>query len=117
MRAICPDSTMLRMEPVVRMYTGDPGKDGSILDPPDGKEDWDVIIDAIDDVPTKANLIAHCARRGIRVVSCMGAGGKADPTRIHISDLRSASRDPLATAVRQKLRLLGKKEAKEAGSR
>lgn len=45
----------------------------------------------------------------------MGAGGKADPTRIHISDLRSASRDPLATSVRQKLRLIGKKEAKEAG--
>ena len=47
----------------------------------------------------------------------MGAGGKADPTRVHISDLRSASRDPLATAVRQKLRLLAKKEAKESGTK
>ena len=71
------------------MFTGDPQKDGSILeDPPSGQ--WDVVIDAIDDVPTKAELIAHFAKRGVRVISCMGAGGKGDPTRVHVSDLRSA---------------------------
>ena len=115
LRQICPDTNMLTLDPVIKMYTGNKEKDGTMLDPPDGIKEWDVIIDAIDDVPTKANLIAHCAKRNIRVISCMGAGGKADPTRVHISDLRSASRDPLATAVRQKLRLLGKKEAKEQG--
>ncbi|KAL7543446.1 hypothetical protein ACHAXR_012748 [Thalassiosira sp. AJA248-18] len=115
LRQICPDGERLVLDPVVKMYTGDREKDGAVLDPPDGGKEWDVIIDAIDDVPTKANLIAHCAKRNIRVISCMGAAGKADPTRVHISDLRSASRDPLATAVRQKLRLLGKKEAKKAG--
>jgi tRNA A37 threonylcarbamoyladenosine dehydratase len=99
------------------MYTGDREKDGTMLDPPNGVEQWDIIIDAIDDVPTKAALISHCAKRNIRVISCMGAGGKADPTRVHISDLRSASRDPLATTVRQKLRLLAKKEAKESGTK
>ena len=121
------------------MYTGDPERDGGMLQPPEGRE-WDVLIDAIDDVPTKANLISYCAKNNIRVISCMGAGGKAgafvrheqlqsrtiytilksavsDPTRIHISDLRSASRDPLATAVRQKLRLMGKKEAKISGKK
>lgn len=113
LRQICPDGEALVLDPVVKMYTGDREKDGTMLDPPHAK--WDVIIDAIDDVPTKANLIAHCAKNGIRVISCMGAGGKADPTRVHISDLRSASRDPLATSVRQKLRLLGKREAKEMG--
>eukprot|EP00578_Thalassiosira_sp_NH16_P013235 CAMPEP_0181125970 /NCGR_PEP_ID=MMETSP1071-20121207/27352_1 /TAXON_ID=35127 /ORGANISM="Thalassiosira sp., Strain NH16" /LENGTH=533 /DNA_ID=CAMNT_0023211485 /DNA_START=12 /DNA_END=1611 /DNA_ORIENTATION=+ len=115
LRRICPDPDRLALDPVVKMYTGDAAKDGTMMDPPDGKEEWDVVIDAIDDVPTKAALIASCARRGVRVVSCMGAGGKADPTRVHISDLRSSSRDPLATAVRQRLRLMGKKEAKEAG--
>jgi len=119
LRRICPDETKLELDPVVKMYTGDPQKDGTMFDPPmvDGKQhrQWDMVIDAIDDVPTKANLIAHCAKRNIRVISCMGAGGKADPTRVHVSDLRSASRDPLATSVRQKLRLLGKREAKEAG--
>ena len=117
LRQICPDGDRLILDPIIKMYTGDREKDGTMLDPPDGVEQWDIIIDAIDDVPTKAALISHCAKRNIRVISCMGAGGKADPTRVHISDLRSASRDPLATAVRQKLRLLAKKEAKESGTK
>ncbi len=85
-----------------QMYTGDPLKDGNMLVCPNGK--WDLIIDAIDDVPTKANLLAHCAKNDIRVISCMGAGGKSDMTRLHISDLRSASRDPLASKLRQTLK-------------
>ena len=118
LRRICPDPKLLELDPVVRMYTGDEDKDGGILDPPPSRTgEWDVVVDAIDDVPTKVALIAHFARRGVRVLSCMGAGGKADPTRVHVSDLRSASRDPLAAAVRQRLRLLGKKEAKDAGTR
>jgi hypothetical protein len=47
----------------------------------------------------------------------MGAGGKADPTRVHISDLRSASRKQLATAARQMLRMMAKKEAKDSGEK
>ena len=117
LRQICPDETRLILDPIIKMYTGDRERDGTMMDPPDGVKQWDVVIDAIDDVPTKANLISYCAKRNIRVISCMGAGGKADPTRVHISDLRSASRDPLATAVRQKLRLMGKKEAKESGEK
>ena len=122
LRAICPDEQMLVLDPVVRMYTGNPDKDGNILDPPPTSSSsssssscWNVVIDAIDDVPTKTLLIAHFAKQhnGPRILSCMGAGGKADPTRIHISDLRSACRDPLAASVRQRLRLLGKKEAKQ----
>ena len=58
------------------MYTGDPERDGGMLVPPEGRK-WDVLIDAIDDVPTKANLISYCAKNNIRVISCMGAGGKA----------------------------------------
>eukprot|EP00956_Cyclotella_meneghiniana_P023312 scaffold45236_cov59-Cyclotella_meneghiniana.AAC.4 len=116
LREICPDSDRLVLDPVIKMFTGDKEKDGTMLDDPPGGA-WDIVIDAIDDVPTKANLIAHFAKRGVRVISCMGAGGKADPTRVHISDLRSASRDPLATAVRQKLRLMGKQEAKQSGEK
>ncbi len=117
LRQICPDERRLVLDPVVKMYTGDRERDGTMMDPPEGVKQWDMVIDAIDDVPTKANLISYCAKRDIRVISCMGAGGKADPTRVHISDLRSASRDPLATSVRQKLRLLAKKEAKLSGEK
>ena len=115
LRQICPDENRLVLDPIIKMFTGDVEKDGTMLDDPPGG--WDMVIDAIDDVPTKANLIAHFAKRGVRVISCMGAGGKADPTRVHISDLRSASRDPLATSVRQKLRLMGKKDAKKSGDK
>ena len=60
----------------------------------------DFIVDAIDDVTTKVQLLAYCVRTGTRVISCMGAGGKSDPTRIQIGDLPSACHDPLATKMR-----------------
>ena len=106
--SVCPDTTFLDVDARTRMYTGDPSKDGDLLSPPGGTGDgdWDVIIDAIDDVPTKARLIAHCVRNRIRCVSCMGAGGKADFTRLHASDLRTASRDPLAAKLRQTIKRL-----------
>mmetsp|Transcript_26344 Transcript_26344/g.57782 ORF Transcript_26344/g.57782 Transcript_26344/m.57782 type:complete len:515 (+) Transcript_26344:85-1629(+) len=92
---ICPDRRYLEIDSRIQMYTGDSAKDGNLLD-----GEWDLIIDAIDDVPTKANLLVHCVKKGIHVISCMGAGGKSDFTRLHVSDLRSATRDPLATKLR-----------------
>jgi len=108
---VCPDRNFLDIDALPRMYTGTE-KDGDMMDFPAGKvsglqldkANWDFIIDAIDDVPTKAKLLAHCIRNNIRVVSCMGAGGKSDATRIHISDLRTACQDPLATKLRQTLK-------------
>jgi tRNA A37 threonylcarbamoyladenosine dehydratase len=60
----------------------------------------DFIVDAIDDVSTKVQLLAYCVRTGTRVISCMGAGGKCDVTRMQIGDLPSACHDPLATKIR-----------------
>ena len=40
----------------------------------------DLVIDCIDDVETKAALLAQCVQRGIKVLAAMGAGAKADPT-------------------------------------
>ena len=60
----------------------------------------DFIVDAIDDVTTKVQLLAYCVRTGTRVISCMGAGGKSEATRIQIGDLPSACHDPLATKMR-----------------
>jgi len=106
---ICPDKTMLTVDSRVQMYTGDPEKDGDMLEYPNSAKTWDILIDAIDDVPTKARLLAHCVQNKIRVISCMGAGGKSDVTRLHISNLRTASRDPLASKLRQKLKKMLKK--------
>lgn len=108
---ICPDKTMLRIDARVQMYTGDPEKDIDLMECPNSTKSWDVIIDAIDDVPTKANLLAYCVKNKIRAISCMGAGGKSDVTRLHISDIRAASRDPLATKLRQTLKKMLKPES------
>ena len=97
---ICPDPRYLFLEDVVQMYTKDNGEE--LLK----GYDWDLVIDAIDDVPTKAALLSHCLKQNIRTISCMGAGGKSDVTRLHISDLRTASRDPLASKLRQSLKKL-----------
>ena len=97
---ICPDPNYLFLEDIVQMYTKSCGEE--LLK---GQE-WDLVIDAIDDVPTKAALLAHCLKNKIRAISCMGAGGKSDVTRLHISDLRTASRDPLASKLRQSLKRL-----------
>ena len=75
-----------------------------LLQLPDGSYDWDIVIDAIDDVDTKCVLLTECYNRNLKVISCMGAGGKSDPTRIHISDLKVASRDPLAAKIRARLK-------------
>jgi tRNA threonylcarbamoyladenosine dehydratase len=60
--------------------------------------------DAIDNIGTKVELLAHCVRHNIKVFSSMGAGTKSDPTRIQIADLSATQYDPLARAVRQRLR-------------
>ena len=96
---ICPDRNHMQIDSRVQMYTGNPSKDGDLLD-----GEWDIIIDCIDDIPTKVNLLVHCVKNGIRVISCMGAGGKFDFTRLHVSDLRSATRDPLASKLRTSLK-------------
>lgn len=97
---LCPDPEYLVLEDIVQMYTAETGP--QLLD----GHDWDLVIDAIDDIPTKAALLAQCMKLNVRVISCMGAGGKSDVTRLHISDLRTASRDPLASKLRQSIKRL-----------
>jgi tRNA A37 threonylcarbamoyladenosine dehydratase len=60
--------------------------------------------DAIDNIGTKVELLAYCVQNNIKVFSSMGAGSKSDPTRIQIADLSATHYDPLARAVRQRLR-------------
>ncbi len=66
--------------------------------------DLDLMVDAIDTVPQKAFLIAECRRRGLPVITCGGAGGKRDGTRIRVNDLAFATNDRLLKMVRKRLR-------------
>jgi len=64
----------------------------------------DYVLDCIDDVSTKAELIAYCVQNNLPVLTAMGAGGKSDPTRIRISPLSDCVNDPLASKIKWKLR-------------
>jgi tRNA A37 threonylcarbamoyladenosine dehydratase len=64
----------------------------------------DFVCDCIDDTATKTALLVHCCRAGLRVVTSLSAGGRADPTCVRISDLRYVRGDPLLQAMRSLLR-------------
>jgi tRNA A37 threonylcarbamoyladenosine dehydratase len=71
----------------------------------EGRSDsWDFVVDAIDNMTAKAHLLAECKRRGIPVVSSMGAAGKLDPTAIRTADLADATHCHLARELRSILR-------------
>ena len=59
------------------------------------------VIDAIDNVTAKLDLIATCVKRGIAVLTSMGAAGRMDPTRVRVGDLAHTVRDGLAKDVRK----------------
>ena len=69
---------------------------------------YDFAVDAIDGVTAKATLIGSCRDRGIPVITCGGAGGKIDPSRVQIADLADTNYDRLLMFVRKKLRRLYK---------
>jgi tRNA A37 threonylcarbamoyladenosine dehydratase len=65
---------------------------------------FDAVVDAIDTTLHKSLLLAECHRRGLMVVTCGGAGGRRDPTRIRVVDLAFSGKDPLLGQVRKSLR-------------
>lgn len=66
--------------------------------------DLDFVVDAIDNLSAKADLIATCLKRGIPIVSSMGAAARMDPTMVRVADLSETFNDPFAAAVRKILR-------------
>jgi tRNA A37 threonylcarbamoyladenosine dehydratase len=67
----------------------------------------DYVVDAIDNVDSKVELLLYCFQHGIKVVSAMGAGCKSDPTRICVGDISQSIEDPLSKATRRRLRIAG----------
>ncbi len=66
--------------------------------------EWDYVVDAIDNVKAKLHLLAACVKRGLKVVSSMGAAGRLDPTYIRVDDLCETHMDALAKDVRKLLK-------------
>ncbi|MGD8275683.1 MAG: tRNA threonylcarbamoyladenosine dehydratase [Thiohalocapsa sp.] len=69
--------------------------------------DYDHIADAIDSLSSKVALLAAALEAGVPVAASMGAGGRLDPTRIHVTDLMDTRECRLAREVRKRLRRQG----------
>ena len=67
----------------------------------------DFLVDAIDTLSPKLALITYCVKKGVSLVSSMGAGAKYDATKVRIADLSKSFNCPLAYIVRKKLRKVG----------
>jgi tRNA threonylcarbamoyladenosine dehydratase len=71
------------------------------------EEKFDYIIDAIDTLTPKVTLLAESVKKGLKIVSSMGSGGKTDPTRIKVADISESHHCKFAYMVRKYLHRLG----------
>jgi len=70
-------------------------------------DDYDYVVDAIDLVSCKIDLIMSCRSRNIPIISALGTGNKKDASQLRISDISETSGCALARVVRKELRALG----------
>lgn len=79
--------------------------------------EYDYVVDAIDTVTAKIDLILQAKQAGTPVISSMGAGNKLDPSGFEITDIYKTSVCPLARVMRRELKARGVKELKVVYSR
>ncbi len=65
---------------------------------------YDYVVDAIDTVTGKINLVLKCQELNIPIICSMGAGNKLDPTKFEVTDIYKTSVDPIARVMRKKLK-------------
>jgi len=65
--------------------------------------DSDVIVDAIDDVAAKVALICEAKKRGVPIISSMGAANRRDPMAFKVADISETHTCPLAKKMRKEL--------------
>ena len=75
-------------------------------------EEYDYVVDAIDTVTAKIELVMQCEKMGIPIISSMGAGNKLDPTQFRVADIYKTKMDPLARVMRYELKKRGIKKLK-----
>ncbi len=73
---------------------------------------YDYIVDAIDLVSCKVDLIVTATERRIPIISALGTGNKLDPSRLEVTDLSKTRGCPLARVMRRELGRLGIKHLK-----
>lgn len=74
--------------------------------------EYDYVIDAVDTVTAKLEIIMRCKALGIPVISAMGAGNKLDPSMFRVTDIYRTNVCPLAKVMRRELKKRGVKKLK-----
>lgn len=73
---------------------------------------YSYVIDAVDTVRTKINIIEKAKEKGVPVISAMGAGNKLDATQFNVADIYKTDVCPLARTIRKELRKRDIKDVK-----
>ncbi|RAR72599.1 tRNA threonylcarbamoyladenosine dehydratase [Flavobacterium aciduliphilum] len=68
---------------------------------------FDYVFDCIDSITPKLNLILAAKRKGVKVISSMGAGGKFEASKVKVTDIRKTDYCPLAKVIRKRLKKEG----------
>lgn len=68
---------------------------------------YDYVVDAVDTVTAKLELVKRAREAGVPIISCMGTGNKLDPSRFEIADISKTSVCPLAKVMRRELKKRG----------
>ena len=70
-------------------------------------ESYDYVVDAVDTVTVKIEIILNAQRANVPVISSMGAGNRLDPSRFRAADIYQTSVCPLAKVMRRELKARG----------
>ena len=73
---------------------------------------YDYVVDAIDTVTGKLELVEQAEKAGVPIISSMGAGNKMDPTAFEVADIYETSVCPLARVMRKELKRRGIRKLK-----
>ena len=68
------------------------------------KKDLDYVVDCIDTVTAKIDIVVQCKNLNISIISAMGTGNKLDPSKLEITDIYKTNICPLAKVMRKELR-------------
>ncbi len=77
-------------------------------------DDFDYVLDCIDSITPKLNLIVAAQKKGVKVISNMGAGGKMIASKVVVKDISKTDVCPLAKVIRKRLRKMGVKSGVKA---
>lgn len=73
---------------------------------------FDYVVDAVDTVTAKIDIIERCVKNGVPVISSMGTAGKLNPARLSITEIENTTDCPLAKVMRRELKKRGIKGVK-----